>query len=505
MDQLINQLPQLQAKVEHYPNVVGSGLGVKWVDGLPTNEPAIIVFVQEKIDLENEFFAQSANTIVPSEIDGVKTDIISVGNLIPHVTAQLDTQDKEYYKKKRPLTPGYSTAHGAVTAGTLGGFFLDKDGDLVILSNSHVLAHEGKGKAGDLIFQPGPADGNPPVSFTGWDQPMADIPYVASLKDFEPFGTANTQDSAIAKIPHELFAAGMVNPIYPKMNKPIGNTTDATVGLSLQKVGRTTGYTVGNVLAMGASFTIQYECGAVKFDNVIVTSAMSAPGDSGSVVFDTDMNMVGLLFAGSAKVTLLNPIKPVLDRYGLTPYRGGPIIQSYAATNGWIASINTKDSIKRDGNSVLINAKGNEYAFIEKIVHGITKVSATINTGTDTGRLLGPGIVVRYQEGFIKLNLRHHCCYGFTMNDQEYHNIGRVKPNSSYDLSIEEVHDKIIGKISTEGREAEVFNIPKSLFPSKANKVRIGKAGTSGGAFNGQELGEVGQCVLSNINILDAV
>lgn len=502
MDHLVDQLSELQAQAERYPNVVGSGIGKKWVDGLPTDEPALIVFVQEKIDLEHGIFAQAADTIVPPEINGIKTDIISVGHLIPHITAQLDTTDKEYYKKKRPLTPGYSAAHGSVTAGTLGGFFIDKDGDLVILSNSHVLAHEGKAKAGDLIFQPGPADGNPPIPFDGWDKPMADIPYVASLKDFEPFGASNTQDSAIAKVPQELFSAGMVNPIYPKMNKPIGDKVDASVGLNLQKVGRTTGYTVGKILATGASFTIQYECGAVKFDNVIVTSAMSAPGDSGSLVFDTDMNMVGLLFAGSAKVTLLNPIQPVLDRYGLHPYRGGPLLQSYAVANkGWVASSNTPNSITRNGDEVTIAAKAGEYAFIEHIVDGIDKVSVTINTGTEAGSTMGPGISIKYPEGYIKLNLRSNCTYGFTMNDQEYFNIGRVKPATDYDLVIEENGGKIIGTITTDGRSAEVFDIPKSLFPSKATKVRIGKVGPSGGAFNDPKgLGDQGECTLRNIN-----
>jgi hypothetical protein len=499
MDQLVEKLPELQAKIESYRNVLGSGLGMKWVNGLPTDQPAIIVFVQEKYDLENEFFAHAADTLVPSEIDGIKTDIISVGHLIPHIRAQLETDNKEYCAKKRPLTPGYSIAHGSVSAGTLGGFFVDKDYELVILSNSHVLAHEGKAKAGDLIYQPGPADGNQVIQFAGWNQPTADIPHVASLKDFVPFADTNTQDSAIAKIPHELFAAGIVNPIYPKMNKPIGGVTDAAVGLSLQKVGRTTGYTVGKILATGASFTIQYECGAVKFENVIVTSAMSAPGDSGSLVFDTDMNMVGLLFAGSARVTLLNPIRPVLERYGLQPYRGGPILQSFSANAGWIASSNRPNAIQRNGDLVLIDSCANEYAFIEHIVEGVTKVSVSINTGTDTGSLLGPGITIRYQEGYIKLNLRHNCCYGFTMNDQEYLNMGRVKPDTSYHLSVEEIGEKIIGKITADERDVEVFNIPKALFPSKANKVRIGKVGATGGAFNGSDLGEPGQCSLSNI------
>ncbi len=50
---------------------------------------------------------------------------------------------------------------------------------------------------------------------------------------------------------------------------------------------------------------------SAKFCNQIVTTDMSAGGDSGSLVLDTDNNPVGLLFAGSSTATILNPIAHV--------------------------------------------------------------------------------------------------------------------------------------------------------------------------------------------------
>ncbi len=48
-------------------------------------------------------------------------------------------------------------------------------------------------------------------------------------------------------------------------------------------------------------------------DIAVLEYGMSAPGDSGSIVLDTQNHAVGLLFAGSDVATLINPIKPVLQ------------------------------------------------------------------------------------------------------------------------------------------------------------------------------------------------
>ena len=48
------------------------------------------------------------------------------------------------------------------------------------------------------------------------------------------------------------------------------------------------------------------------FRNQILTTNISQGGDSGSLVLDMKKRAVGLLFAGSEAVTVLNPISEVL-------------------------------------------------------------------------------------------------------------------------------------------------------------------------------------------------
>jgi hypothetical protein len=66
---------------------------------------------------------------------------------------------------------------------------------------------------------------------------------------------------------------------------------------------------------MDATVDISYGNKVARFDNQLISTAMSAPGDSGSLLVAEDSLLaVGLLFAGSDQVTIYNPIQVVLDR-----------------------------------------------------------------------------------------------------------------------------------------------------------------------------------------------
>lgn len=63
-------------------------------------------------------------------------------------------------KRRRPLVIGCSIGHFKITAGTLGCFVKDRaTGEILILSNNHVLANENNAEVGDAILQPGKFDG----------------------------------------------------------------------------------------------------------------------------------------------------------------------------------------------------------------------------------------------------------------------------------------------------------------------------------------------------------
>jgi hypothetical protein len=60
---------------------------------------------------------------------------------------------------------------------------------------------------------------------------------------------------------------------------------------------------------INATVNVNYGNGRVaRFARQILTTNMSAPGDSGSLICDLDERAVGLLFAGSPVVTVVNPI-----------------------------------------------------------------------------------------------------------------------------------------------------------------------------------------------------
>jgi len=87
---------------------------------------------------------------------------------------------------------------------------------------------------------------------------------------------------------------------------------EVTLGMEVQKTGRTTGHTQGFVTQIDATVRIDYEGPSALFAGQIVASPMSQGGDSGSAVLDMDRRVVGLLFAGSDAATIFNPIGEVL-------------------------------------------------------------------------------------------------------------------------------------------------------------------------------------------------
>ena len=84
--------------------------------------------------------------------------------------------------------------------------------------------------------------------------------------------------------------------------------------MAIQKSGRTTGLTKGEILQVDAMVTVQYGDGKTAlFVDQIMAGEMCSGGDSGSVVLDMDKNLIGLLFAGSETSTIINSIQHVYE------------------------------------------------------------------------------------------------------------------------------------------------------------------------------------------------
>lgn len=323
-----------RARLLRLPNVVGVGLGYKRIGGEETREPAVVVFVSEKVP-EGEL---PRALRIPRRINGLPTDVVYIGKV---------RLLGEQVARMRPAQPGISIGHYEITAGTFGALVYDaRSGEPLILSNNHILANQsngrdGRAKQGDPILQPGPYDGGKVGSDT-----------IARLERFAPLRYSVEQATCPAAARFE----GLVNSLirtyrsgyFIKVYKqtPLPNIIDAAVarpvdagavtddilglgrvkgvappelGAAVRKSGRTSGLTSGAIAYVDATVTVQLdENRFAVFEDQMMMGPMSQPGDSGSLIVDDRMRAVGLLFAGSTETTVANRIDNVTRLLGVT-------------------------------------------------------------------------------------------------------------------------------------------------------------------------------------------
>ena len=303
-----------QDKLLDRDNVVGVAVSHKIKKEQDTGDPCLTVFVEQKLDGA----LLGSDQAIPKTIKKYKTDVIETGPIFaePHHTEDL-AQDEEpevgiqtLRGRIRPVEGGYSVGHYRITAGTMATAVYDRSPfpgiprRYYMLSNNHVLANSNNARIGDPILQPGPYDGG-----------TYPRDLVARLYRFVPIrfdGRCNYVDAAIAvgefhDLDREIYWIGYVKGV-------------ATVGVNtiVQKTGRTTSYTTGRVTAINATVNVNYGGGRVgRMCRQIVTTNMSAGGDSGSLLCDMNERAVGLLFAGSSSVTIHNDIRYVQSLLGI--------------------------------------------------------------------------------------------------------------------------------------------------------------------------------------------
>ncbi|MGH7521772.1 MAG: CARDB domain-containing protein [Gemmatimonadales bacterium] len=287
------------------PGVVGTA-----ITGLPDGRAGVLILTE-----------RAGITGLPQALDGVPVKVRVSGRIM----ALSDPTQRQ-----RPAPAGFSVGHPSITAGTIGARARDALGRVYILSNNHVLANSNGASIGDPEYQPGPFDGG-----TSADQ-------IATLTDFQliAFGPtgSNTMDAAIALSSTALLDNAVPSDDgYGMPNATIYGDADgdgliddrnALLGLDVQKYGRTTRLTHGQITGVNATVTVCYAVSgftctkSARFvDQLIIGPAgFSGGGDSGSLIVtdDENLNPVALLFAGSSSVTIANRIDLVLNRFGVT-------------------------------------------------------------------------------------------------------------------------------------------------------------------------------------------
>jgi hypothetical protein len=325
-----------------HSNVVGVAAGVKWRNGEPTGDPAVLALVTHKVDKAE----LGEGDLVPTKIGTTRTDVLEIGfPMIERAQMQVPTtvngtvvREEEQQtvvpqvplfgaealaRRARPAEGGYSVGHFKITAGTIATCVYDllpgaatgsqpKPGvgmpqRFYVLSNNHVLANVNAAMVGDPILQPGPFDGG---TFP------ADL--IARLSRFIPITLEpptprilhrNLVDAAVAEgqfhdLDREIYWGGYVRGWRRRANVAVGSI--------VQKTGRTTNFTTGRITAINATVDVGFGGGRIgRFQDQIITTNMSAGGDSGSLITTPDEVAVGLLFAGSSVATIANQIENV--------------------------------------------------------------------------------------------------------------------------------------------------------------------------------------------------
>ena len=306
--------------------VVGMGVGYKTEKLGETDTLSVIVYVEKKKPVA----ALLDGDLIPQRIQSVLTDVVEVG-VLRALQARTD--------KWRPAPGGVSIGHYKITAGTLGTIVTEKGtGIKLILSNNHVLANSNDASVGDPIYQPGPTDGGKssdtiaslynfvPLDFGeggdsecsfaemytrigNWLSDVLGSQHKLTVTKINP-QAVNYMDAALA-IPNE---QNLIEDIILEVDE-ITAVEEAVLGMNVGKSGRTTGKTIGHITGVHATVKVQYGDGKVAtLDEQIISTAMGAGGDSGSLMYSLDgLKAVGLLFAGSSQVTIYSPIQRVLD------------------------------------------------------------------------------------------------------------------------------------------------------------------------------------------------
>ena len=325
MDSVIRIKERYQDRIMKKGNVVGVGVGHKKVKGEKTDTLSIVVLVEKKLPLSG----LKEQDIIPRELDGVYTDVQEIG-----IVEALNKTEKSRTDKWRPAPGGVSIGHYHGSSGTLGISVMHKrSGEKLILSCNHVLAHANECRIGDPVLQPGPFDGGRKqdeiaelyqyVPLTFLMVPADGLAlHVASMANvfFEITGSSdrlfpvcfndakNTVDAALG-LP---LMESLIEDTILNIGKVEG-TKDAQLGMVVEKSGRTTGYNKGKVDVVEATIKVHYgNFRSAVFNHQVITGLMSKGGDSGSVI-TSGKKAVGLLFAGSERSSVFNPMGLVLD------------------------------------------------------------------------------------------------------------------------------------------------------------------------------------------------
>jgi hypothetical protein len=285
------------------PNVLGVAVGHKMVGGQDTGATAVAIFVARKVPPAT----LPSRVRLPTKLSvsglDVPTDLIEAAGPF---------YQQANVSNELPAHPGTSIGELSVTAGTFGAVVYDNtDGSPRILSNNHVLAANNAAPMGSPIVYPGPYDGGvaPANTLARLSRfvPIISADQGSNIVDAAlaaPIGASTIDNTPLNGVPAPSKAHPAVGLLWGgdgvslSFYSPIDTvlsllgvrfaTSDCTqapsIGMQVQKTGRTTQRTTGRVTHLNATLKVGIPgIGIAVFRNQFITTLMSQGGDSGAV------------------------------------------------------------------------------------------------------------------------------------------------------------------------------------------------------------------------------
>jgi hypothetical protein len=238
----------------------------------------------------------------------IRTAVYCVGNL---------AMSAAFSSRSRPVQPGYSVSHIDMPSGSVGAAVSPGDDPEhpYILSCHHVLVRYLTFNQHDRIIQPGRSDSG------------GETDVIAALHDRIELNPSddefnNISDAAIAR----MIDPNQISHIYPNVGEVRTISDRILRNMRVKKIGRTTGQTFGVVadpfarirvrLPQSANSTVQ-----VGFRDVVFCTSFTQRGDSGAAVLSDSNALLGLVIAGTHKVTVFCRIVPIFEALKLRLWR----------------------------------------------------------------------------------------------------------------------------------------------------------------------------------------
>jgi hypothetical protein len=312
-----------ESRLFSLPGVLGVGIGLT-EDG---DEVAIHVYFNPDVP-------SASHSAIPRHLDNMPVRILETDDIVARDAG--DPGHRQVFN--RPVPMGVSTGNpNGIFAGTLG-FRAVRAGNpnaVGYVTNNHVAAASGPSLCVAQLnpanlpafgldqCQPGLLDPASGGSCTPGGRPqIGDLVQVVPIIMGGVF--ENVVDAAFVSSTRNLVDKSIRDIGAPSPNIVIFPALNQTV----QKSGRTTGFTQGTITTINGTFNVNYgaACGTAKFVGQMAITALgsfSAGGDSGSLIVTTLLDSagrkrpVGLLFAGSTTSTIANPIVSVMGALGV--------------------------------------------------------------------------------------------------------------------------------------------------------------------------------------------